>query len=179
MEIDFSELRKEVATMDKAFFLAAEGNNMAFIYKEVNAPRLSDKIGIVLKPLMQYVTPQSSPELLEEMDFLYSKMISFRPFESYKQVVKGIFHTACGQFDKAVGCFQNAYDIQRDPTRKTWPHLQASESNARLMVEFGYALYHSGAVEEGKRFFNAGHKMVDKLKPVDAVVTPLPPAEPR
>lgn len=163
MEFDFSELRAQIAKMETAY--AHEmGDAGGTMLVDIFATALSHKIGKTLKPYLDQVTVDTPPDILQEMDFLYSKMISFSPHTSQGYIVKGQFQEKSGQFAKAAESFRSAYDIERDLTHLKWPHLQVTERNARLVASLGRCLYHSGQVEEGQRFFEAGQQMMGKIK---------------
>lgn len=172
MEFDFSGIQAEIANMNRAFARAAEGDALASVYVFVQPRILSDKIGVTLAPALSQVTPDTSPEILAEMDILYSQMVALAPFSDVPYMVKGNFYSRCGEFEEAANCFKAAYNIQYDPKRKTWPHLEPSKRTGRLMVNLGLSLYHSGDKEEGKRFLSAGHHMMAQCQPVE-------PPEPR
>jgi hypothetical protein len=163
VEFDFSELRAEIARVEIAQSREKEAIGAGGLV-HIFANALSHKIGKTLKPYLDQVTPDTSTDILQEMDFLYTKMIFLSPHASLGHIVKGQFQGRSGQFAKAAESFQSAYDIERDPTRPKWPHLQATERNARLMVSLGHSLYHSGQVEEGERFWDAGQQMLAKIK---------------
>lgn len=161
---DFSGIQAEIAKMDRAFVRAAEGDALAYVYVHTQSRVLADKIAKTLAPALVQVTPYTPPEILVEMDIIYSRMVSLAPSHTVPYMMKGNFYGRCGEFEEAANCFKAAYNIAYDPTREKWPHVEPSKSTGKLMVNLGLSLYHSGDRDEGQRFLKAGQKMMAKIK---------------
>jgi tetratricopeptide (TPR) repeat protein len=98
------------------------------------------------------------------MEFLYSKAAEYAPYLSLMRFIKGQFYLSCNNANDAAKCFREAYDIDKDPTIKKWPHLQVTESNAKLISILGFSLQEAGDVEEGQKFLQAGQAMAGKIR---------------
>jgi len=101
---------------------------------------LAFQIAKSLLPYMKEITPQSPADLRDEMEFLYAKTVKFSPYKSMYCMAQGQFYLNIGQYDKAVTSFQRAYEIEKNPTIRKWPHLQRSESNQTIFAYLSYAI---------------------------------------
>jgi tetratricopeptide (TPR) repeat protein len=136
MSFDFTQLLEEVKKCETNF----PQGEWAYTF---GSDMLAFKIAKTLLPYMIEITPQSPSDLRAEMEFLYAQCVRFSPFRSMYSIAQGQFYLKTGQYDKAVTSFQRAYDIERDPTIKTWPYLQKTERNDMLVNYLRYAIYHS------------------------------------
>lgn len=168
MDFDFSDLHDQVNKYCRAVPRGQVANLLG-------ADLLAFKIAGKLLPYLRQVTCGSDSHLLQDMESLYARVIELSPYRSMFRVAQGQFYFRTEQFDKAVLSFQRAYDIEFDPTRKTWPHLQPSESNARIMIFLGRSLCAVGRTQEALGFLNAGQKMIGiSRKSLVSCVVPEP-----
>ena len=79
VEFNFSTIQADIDNMNRAFVRAAEGDALASVYVYIQPRILADKIAKTLAPALVQVTPYTPPEILVEMDIIYSAMVSLVP----------------------------------------------------------------------------------------------------
>lgn len=160
MDFDFTQFDNEIKRYD-AVHLQNNGEGTA-----MGAQELSRNMAKAIAQLLPQLSAETDKDKLSKLTHLCAKMVEFSPYLSARRILQGQFYLQIKDFKNAAVSFMEAYNIEKDVT-KAWPHLQKTEVNAGLLVWMGYALYHSGEVDLGKRFFDVGQKRAAEIKQVN------------
>lgn len=170
--MDFSAIKNEIARYDTLHASLPSGSIC------LGAQMLSRTLALMIAGYLNRREDDFITANRDDLTFFCAKMVEFSPYLSSRRVLQGHFLINLGNFPEAAAAFHEAYEIEKD-THYAWPHLQKREDTARILVWYGYALFHAGQEDEGRRYFEEGHAIQNILnKRKEDKPSPNPP-EPR
>lgn len=170
--VDFSKIKAEIAKYDTLHAALPAGSIC------MGAQALSRELAQMIAGHLNRREDDFITAHRDDLTYFCQKMVEFSPYYSSRRVLRGQFLVKLGQFPEAMASFHEAYEIEKD-THYAWPHLQKREDTARILIWYGYALYHTGQEDEGRRYFEAGHAMDRRLKAGQEDKSSPKPPEPR